>query len=118
MQPEFSSIPVTRRRHPDNEQKNRDAQFAPKNGQKPKPSVTPQIVVGLFAGFWTACHRAPTFFERGGRAWGPSATIVADVKRFCHRIKTDEVFGTRISAICSSLIKDITITHHNTHLSM
>jgi hypothetical protein len=34
---EFSSIPVTRRRHPDNEQKNRDAQFAPKNGQKPKP---------------------------------------------------------------------------------
>jgi hypothetical protein len=30
----FSSIPVTRRRHPDNEQKNRDAQFAPKNDQK------------------------------------------------------------------------------------
>jgi hypothetical protein len=29
---EFSSIPVTRRRHPDNEQKNRDAQFASKNG--------------------------------------------------------------------------------------
>jgi hypothetical protein len=28
---EFSSIPVTRRRYPDNEQKNRDAQ-APKNG--------------------------------------------------------------------------------------
>jgi hypothetical protein len=27
---EFSSIPVTRRRYPDNEQKNRDAQFAPK----------------------------------------------------------------------------------------
>jgi hypothetical protein len=27
---EFSSIPVTRGRHPDNEQKNRDAQFAPK----------------------------------------------------------------------------------------
>ncbi len=40
---EFSSIPVTRRRHPDNEQKNRDAQFAPKNGQKPKPSVTRPI---------------------------------------------------------------------------
>jgi hypothetical protein len=35
---EFSSIPVTRRRYSDNEQKNRDAQFAPKNGQKPKPS--------------------------------------------------------------------------------
>ena len=66
---EFSSIPVIRRRYPDNEQKNRDGQFAPKNGPKPKPSVTPQIVVGLFAGFWTACHRAPTFFERGGRAW-------------------------------------------------
>jgi hypothetical protein len=33
---EFSSIPVTRGRHPDNEQKKRDAQFAPKNGQKPK----------------------------------------------------------------------------------
>ena len=38
---EFSSIPVTHRRHPDNEQKNRDAQFAPKNGQKPKPSRWP-----------------------------------------------------------------------------
>src|SRR6266516_2490313 len=38
---EFSSIPVTRRRHPDNEQKNRDAQCAPKNGQKPKPSRWP-----------------------------------------------------------------------------
>jgi hypothetical protein len=38
---EFSSIPVTRRRHPDNEQKNRDAQSAPKNGQKPKPSRWP-----------------------------------------------------------------------------
>jgi hypothetical protein len=35
---EFSSIPVSSRRYPDNEQKNRDAQFAPKNGQKPKPS--------------------------------------------------------------------------------
>jgi hypothetical protein len=32
---EFSSIPVTRRRYPDDEQRNRDAQFAPKNGQKP-----------------------------------------------------------------------------------
>ena len=32
---EFSSIPVTRRRYPDNEQKNRDARFASKNGQKP-----------------------------------------------------------------------------------
>jgi len=38
---EFSSISVTRRRHPDNEQKNPDAQFAPKNGQKPKPSRWP-----------------------------------------------------------------------------
>jgi hypothetical protein len=38
---EFSSIPVTRRRYPDNEQKNRDAQFAPKNAQKPKPSRWP-----------------------------------------------------------------------------
>ncbi len=28
-------------RYPDNEQKNRDAQFAPKNGQKPKPSRWP-----------------------------------------------------------------------------
>ena len=28
-------------RHPDNEQKNRDAQFAPKNGQKPKLSRWP-----------------------------------------------------------------------------
>jgi hypothetical protein len=38
---EFSSIPVTPRRRPDNEQKIRDAQFAPKNGQKPKPSGWP-----------------------------------------------------------------------------
>jgi len=29
----------------------------------------PAVVVGLFAGFWTACHRTPTFFERGGRAF-------------------------------------------------
>ena len=34
---EFSSIPVTRRRHSDNEQKNRDAQFAPKNGAEGTP---------------------------------------------------------------------------------
>jgi hypothetical protein len=40
---EFSSIPVTRRRYSDNEQKNRDAQFALKNGQKPKPRVTQPI---------------------------------------------------------------------------
>src|SRR5260370_32854616 len=40
---EFSSIPVTRKRHPDNEQKNRDAQFAPKNGQKPSGAVTRAI---------------------------------------------------------------------------
>jgi len=40
---EFSSIPVTRRRHPDNEQKNRDAQFAPKNGQKPSGALTRPI---------------------------------------------------------------------------
>src|SRR5262249_38889304 len=33
--------PVTRRRHLDNEQKSRDAQFAPKNGQNPKPSTWP-----------------------------------------------------------------------------
>jgi hypothetical protein len=26
-----------------------------------------------------------------------SAAIVADVKRFCHQIKTDEVFGTHTS---------------------
>ena len=38
---EFSSIPVTRSRHPDNEQKNRDAKFASKNGPKLNPSVTP-----------------------------------------------------------------------------
>jgi hypothetical protein len=36
-QRKFFSIPVTRSRYPDNEQKNRDAQFASKNGQKPKP---------------------------------------------------------------------------------
>jgi hypothetical protein len=40
---EFSSIPVTSRRYPDNEQKNSDPQFAPKNGQKPKPSMTRPI---------------------------------------------------------------------------
>jgi hypothetical protein len=28
-----------------------------------------------------------------------SATITADVKRFCHQIKTDEVFGTHSRAI-------------------
>jgi hypothetical protein len=38
---EFSSIPVTRRRYRYNEQKNRGAQFAPKNGQKLKPSGWP-----------------------------------------------------------------------------
>jgi hypothetical protein len=39
---EFSSIPVTRGRHPDNEQKNRDAQFAPKvqwGGCRPPTTV-------------------------------------------------------------------------------
>jgi hypothetical protein len=40
---EFSSIPVTRGRYPDNEQKNRDARFAPKNGQKPRGAVTRPI---------------------------------------------------------------------------
>src|SRR5262249_61342966 len=28
-----------------------------------------------------------------------SATIVADIKRFCHQIKTDEVFGTHTQRI-------------------
>ena len=32
---------ITRRRYPDNEQKNRDAQFAPKNRKKPKPRGWP-----------------------------------------------------------------------------
>jgi hypothetical protein len=43
---EFSSIPVTRRRYPDNEQKNRDARFAPKNGPRPKPSGEPATSAG------------------------------------------------------------------------
>jgi hypothetical protein len=40
---EFFSIPVTHRRYPDNEQKNRDAQFASENGQKPSGAVTRPI---------------------------------------------------------------------------
>jgi hypothetical protein len=39
---EFSSIPVTRGRHADNEQKNRDAQFTPKiqwGGCRPPTTV-------------------------------------------------------------------------------
>jgi lipoprotein-anchoring transpeptidase ErfK/SrfK len=43
---EFSGIPVTRRRYPDSEQTNRDAQLAPKNGQKPKPSRDPAYHTG------------------------------------------------------------------------
>ena len=56
---EFFSIPVTCRRHPDNEQKNRE-QFAPKNGQKPKPSGVAGIHV------FSSQERAETI-PRGGQ---------------------------------------------------
>jgi hypothetical protein len=56
---EFSSIPVTRRRYPDNAQKNRDAQFAPKNGQKPKP-------IGWLAYTSSAPQEGAETIPRGG----------------------------------------------------
>src|SRR5262249_46896668 len=69
--------PVTRRRHLDNEQKSRDAQFAPKNGQNPKPSRWPADRSSALSKARNHPPRRDSFFnlktsnsELGGRASG------------------------------------------------
>src|SRR5262249_26575517 len=68
---EFSSIPVTRRRYRYNEQKNRDAQFAPKNGQKPKPSGWPA--------YTSSAHRKGETILRGWVVFSAAPASARDV---------------------------------------
>jgi hypothetical protein len=89
---EFSSIPVTHRRHPDNEQKNRDAQFAPKNGQKPKPIGWPAYTSSAHRKGQKLSPAVGYFFCRAGRraAFGtgraPSRTE-GDPAAYFHRYR-------------------------------
>jgi hypothetical protein len=71
-QPRISSIPVTRRRHSDNEQKNRDAQFAPKNGQKPSRAMNRRHVLSAQEGAETIPRGGAVFYDWLAGTGGPS----------------------------------------------
>src|SRR5438874_118231 len=66
----FPASPLTRRRHPDNEQKNRDAQFAPKNGQKPRPSGSPAYTCSAHRKAETILRAELFFFAKVRAALG------------------------------------------------
>jgi hypothetical protein len=101
-QRKFFSIPVTRSRYTDNEQKNRDAQFASKNGQKPKPIGWPAYTSsapnyparrGIFLRLSLPSPRPPAFRQGddGGQVARASFAQRAGEKRQSRRVMAETI---------------------------